>query len=211
MHTRNTYRGIDEYAARLIKHKARQMVGTAGYSFSDMPDLEQELVADLLQRLPRFNPTIAKMSTFVSRIVEHRIATILEARNASCRDWKRCQDSLNEPLSNNEGEFYEFMDLVRSPTIGLDDDGESIEDAYSFAIDFKKAMESLPEDLQEICQLLKGHSLTDVAQQLDMPRTTLYSKLRTIRNHFSAAGMQEYVTSRHPRKTSGMKPKNPRA
>ena len=45
----NRYDGIDDYAVRLIKHKARQLIGSAGFTESDRDDLEQDLMLDLLR------------------------------------------------------------------------------------------------------------------------------------------------------------------
>ncbi|MDH4318968.1 MAG: sigma-70 family RNA polymerase sigma factor, partial [Desulfobulbaceae bacterium] len=80
MVSQNSYDGIDKYAADLIRHKARQLVGKAGFTEHDRPDLEQELMIDLLQRMRHFNPAKAKKTTFMARIVERHISTILEAR-----------------------------------------------------------------------------------------------------------------------------------
>jgi len=80
MVSQNSYDGIDKYAADLIRHKARQLVGKAGFTEDDRPDLEQELMIDLLQRMRHFNPAKAKKTTFMARIVERHISTILEAR-----------------------------------------------------------------------------------------------------------------------------------
>ena len=74
----NSYEGIDAYAANLIRNKARLLVGKAGLSESDRPDLEQELMIDLLERMKRYNPAKAKKTTFMARIVERRIASLLE-------------------------------------------------------------------------------------------------------------------------------------
>ena len=51
MFYRNSYDGIDAYAADLIRHKARQLVGKAGLTENDRQDLEQELMIDLLSRM----------------------------------------------------------------------------------------------------------------------------------------------------------------
>ena len=42
------YEGIDEYAVRIIKYKARQLVGRVGFTESDREDLEQEMILDLI-------------------------------------------------------------------------------------------------------------------------------------------------------------------
>ena len=114
MVSQNSYDGIDKYAADLIRHKARQLVGKAGFTEDDRPDLEQELMIDLLQRMRHFNPAKAKKTTFMARIVERHISTILEARFAQCRDWRLCQTSLNEPLDNGEGDTTERIDFLDS-------------------------------------------------------------------------------------------------
>jgi len=62
MGSNNRYDGLDEYAVKLIKHKARQLVGRAGFVDADRHDLEQDMVIDLLRRLPRFDPTLASAS-----------------------------------------------------------------------------------------------------------------------------------------------------
>ena len=54
------YKGIDEYAVRIIKYKARQLVGRVGFTESDREDLEQEMILDLLQRLPKYDPARAQ-------------------------------------------------------------------------------------------------------------------------------------------------------
>ena len=52
----NSDDGIDPYAAGLIRFKARQLVGQAGFTASDRNDLEQDLILDLLRRLPKYDP-----------------------------------------------------------------------------------------------------------------------------------------------------------
>ena len=61
--------GIDEYAVQIIKFKAKQLVGRVGLTDSDREDLEQEMILDLLQRLPKYNPDRAQRNTFIARVV----------------------------------------------------------------------------------------------------------------------------------------------
>jgi len=60
----NHYEGIDEYAVQLIKYKARQLVGRVGFTESDRDDLEQELMLDLLRRLPKYNVSGQETTSF---------------------------------------------------------------------------------------------------------------------------------------------------
>lgn len=108
----NRYEGIDEYAVRIIKHKARQLVGRAGFTESDREDLEQEMMLDLLRRLPKYNPDRAQRNTFIARIVEHKVATIIETRKAGMRDYRLCTCSLNDRLEDDEGGSIERLETI---------------------------------------------------------------------------------------------------
>jgi RNA polymerase sigma-70 factor (ECF subfamily) len=112
MGNENRYDGLDEYAVKLIRHKARQLVGRAGFVEADRHDLEQDMAVDLLRRLPRFDPRLAKRETFIARIVEHRVATILEAQRAGVRDYRRCARSLDERRTYENGETSDGPPLL---------------------------------------------------------------------------------------------------
>lgn len=204
MNSKNTYREFDEYAANLIKHKARKMVGTAGYTYDDLPDIEQDLMLDLLQRIKNFNPSIAKMSTFMSRIVENKVNTLYESRNAACRNWRLCQTSLNDPIQKNDSDVSERIDLVTSPR--EEEESLSASELHDRHIDLTKVLNTLPEDLQDLCQRLKYQSITEAAQELGIPRTSLYTKLKQLRQLFSEAHLEDYLQPRHLPEMSGKKP-----
>ena len=64
--------GLDPYALKHIRFKARQLAGQAGFGAGERKDLEQELFLDLLQRLPQYDPDRARRTTFISRVVANR-------------------------------------------------------------------------------------------------------------------------------------------
>ena len=47
---------LNEYARSVIRNKARQLIGKYGFTPDDYEDLEQEMILDLLVRLPKFDP-----------------------------------------------------------------------------------------------------------------------------------------------------------
>ena len=83
-----------------------------GFTASDREDLEQEMMTDLFQRLPRFDPKRAGRNTFIARVVEHKIATLIEARKAGMRDYRRCTWSLNDPLEDEDGYCLERLETI---------------------------------------------------------------------------------------------------
>ena len=188
MDYKNSFDGLDDYAANLIRNKARQLVGKAGLTQSDQPDIEQELMIDLLCRMQYFNPAKGKKTTFMARIVERRISTIFEARFAQCRDWRKCY-SLNYTIDNGEGLQSEMIDLLNN-----DEDSNRTSDLElsSLKMDVERVLATLPDDLKELCLKLKENTMTEIAKEMGVPRGTLYGRIKKIRKAFLAAGLEEY-------------------
>lgn len=179
MVSQNSYVGFDRYADPLIRHKARQLVGKAGFTEDDRADLEQELALDLLQRIPRFDPDKAKVTTFMTRVVEHRISTLLAARHAQCRDWRLNQVSLNAPVDDSD----QAEDLIHF----VPHDSEDVR-VMENRLDMERMLASLPDEQRQLCEQLKEHTMAESARILGLPRSTLYGRLNSIRECFAAGG-----------------------
>ena len=189
---KNSYTGIDTYAARLIRIKAHQLLGKAGFTENDRHDLEQELIIDLLQRMRHFNPAKAKKTTFIARIVERHIATLLEARHAQCRDWRLCRVSLNTPHENDKGDTWELIDRVDSQGIlGNCEPDIRESSANNLHMDIERVLDTLPEDLRDLCERLRESNMAEIARETGVARTTLYDKLARIREAFRKAGLDD--------------------
>src|ERR1035441_7960883 len=85
--------GIDPSILSAIRGKAAHLIGACGFSAADRADLQQELVFDCLSRLGKFDPTKSSHRTFLHRVVGHRVATLVDAKMAACRDYRLCRDS----------------------------------------------------------------------------------------------------------------------
>lgn len=189
---RNNYDGIDSYATKLIRYKAYSMVGKAGFCEADRPDLEQDMMLDLLQRLDKYNPAKASKNTFISRIVENRICTILESRHTCRRDWRLCLTSLNEKIRNCEGGIAERIDM-------LDTDGKiSYHGAEArlwrneeLHVDVKRVVESLPAELQDLCGRLCHSNIREIARDTGIHHSKLYEWLHKIQEAFTEAGIKK--------------------
>src|SRR2546426_9138681 len=96
-------RDLNTYAIRRIRFKARQLVGCYGFTQDDREDLEQELGLDLLRRLPRFDPRRAGLNTFVARVVDHAVATIIARQKSSSRGSRAAKISLDDTVPDGEG------------------------------------------------------------------------------------------------------------
>jgi RNA polymerase sigma-70 factor (ECF subfamily) len=165
---------ISDYAAVLIRCKARQLVGKAGFTWDDVEDLEQEMRLDLLERLAKFDPDKAKRTTFVARVVERKISKLFRDRAREKRDYRRECGSLNDSIQDGEGETVE-----RAYT--MDQDAADIcmgrrdrtrEDEAMLSFDVALVLSALPQNLRLIAEELMEKTITEAAKSLGRPRST---------------------------------------
>lgn len=187
---------LGEYAEGLIKHKAKRLVGQAGFVRSDQEDIEQELRLDLWRRLPKFDPRKATLSTFVDRVVKHKIASIVEARQASCRDCRRCRRSLNDPLEDEAGDSpAERGDMLAEDAgrLRASDANRPAAERVDLEHDVRALLAGLPPELRGLCRRLMKGTPTEVERETGTARGTLYESFETLRRRFEKARLKEYL------------------
>ena len=191
----NQYDGIDPYAVGLIKYKARRLIGQAGFTASDRKDIEQELILDLLRRLPKYDPKRAQHNTFIARVVEHKIATLIEARKAGIRDYRRCRCSLNDRFEDEDGRSVERVETLDQEDYLLCTGAQSrpSDELSALAIDVAVVLETLPPELRELCRRLMRNSITEVSRTTGIPRSTLYELIHKVCAVFEDAGLRDHV------------------
>ena len=191
----NSDDGIDPYAAGLIRFKARQLVGKAGFTASDREDIEQELRLDLLRRLPKYNPKRAQLNTFIARVVEHRLASLIEAQKAGIRDYRRCRCSLNECFEDADGRSVERVDTFDQEDYLLRTGGQSrpSEELSALAIDVAAVIEGLPHELRNLCRRLMAETVSEISRDTGVPRGTIYESIKKLREIFKDAGLRNYL------------------
>ena len=191
----NQYDGIDPYAAGLIRFKARQLVGQAGFTASDREDIEQELILDLLRRLPKYNPKRAQRNTFIARVVEHRVATLIEAQKAGIRDYRRCRCSLNDRFEDEDGRSVERAETFDQEDYLLRTGAQSrpTDELSALAIDVTAVLEGLPRELRNLCWRLQAETVTEISRGTGVPRGTIYESIKKLREIFEDAGLRDYL------------------
>jgi RNA polymerase sigma-70 factor (ECF subfamily) len=186
---------FDEFTARFIRSKVRKLIGRAGFTESDRPDLVQEFVLDLIQRRKNFDPDTATWEAFVVVVCENRYATILEHRQADMRSREREAGSLNRPTKDADCKRAEtgatVPDSQQSRRTGQH--LRSHEDAWNLSEDLANVLSQMPPTMRKICEVIMRDSKAAAARELDISQGALYEILGRIRLRFEKAGLRDYL------------------
>lgn len=194
MVSNNRYDGINEYAVRVIAYRARRLIGKAGFRAEDLEDIEQELVVDFLERSCKYDPAKAELTTFIDRIVTHKILSMIEKRSAARRDYRKTSLLSNCFLREKEGFWNTLLNLISTDEyldrMGYQDVPHL--EQQQLRIDLDMALKRLSEDEQQLLELLKKMSLSEASRELGIARTTLIYRLQKIRKRLSDRGLRDY-------------------
>ena len=171
------------FAALLIAQKARQLVRRPEFSKSDRDDLRQELIAHLLERYEKFDPEVAHWNVFVTTVVERHVATILERQSTSKRLDGHDMVSLGILVSDDDGALVELAQQLgtqhRERVTGYA--STSDEEVTEAQCDAQAILERLPPPLQKLAEQLMTHTVSELAREWGIPRSTLDDRLEKIR------------------------------
>jgi RNA polymerase sigma-70 factor (ECF subfamily) len=144
------------------------------------------MVFDLLSRLLRYDAKRAGLKTFITRIIENKVASIIEYQGAAKRDYRLCTCSLNDQLVNDESGVAERIDTVDQDDYLIRTGRQSrpAAEIRDLLIDVPKIIALLPADWRELCRRLMSDSASQVARDLGISRATVYRRLKRIRALF---------------------------
>ncbi|HIK93833.1 MAG TPA: sigma-70 family RNA polymerase sigma factor [Planctomycetes bacterium] len=178
----------------IVKRKVRQIVGRAGYTRQDKEDLEQELLTRLLQGLKSFDPDVAHRKSFVTAIVERAVATILRDAEAQKRDHRRIS-SLQRLVDLTDEGPTELAETIgdREYNGRRCRDPRSDEDLSQLVTDLAEVIDSMPGELRDLAERMKTQSISAIAREIGVPRTTLNDAVRRLRQRFEQTGLRDYL------------------
>jgi len=198
---------LDGYARDVIRHKARQLIGKYGFTRDDYDDLQQEMMLDLLRRLGKYDPSKAGLSTFVARIVDRKVSTLIRHQRQEKRDYRRQVCSLDAQVEDQYGEARGLDEVLSQDAyddeVARHDRPEA--ERLDLRLDLSLVLDELPEDLRQLALRLQTRTVAEIARELGVPRSTLYEKgIARLRKIFEDSGLREYLgEARHPGKGPG--------
>ena len=175
---------------QILQHEAelaaRRLVRRLRLPQSDLADLRQELLLDLIARLPAFDPERGSLGGFAGFVTAHKGVGI--ARKNQCER----QLFGAEPVSVDDPERSWLRESVPDDRglgtlLGGSCDAPA---SVNLARDVTRAMAVLPSVLRDLCVLLQSENPTVARRKSGFSHATFYRRLREIRLRFLVEGVQ---------------------
>jgi len=176
---------IDDYVLDRIRYRVEHLIGKFGYTKSDRDDLTQELILDLLEAMPHFDPTRGSRKTFICRVLDRKVRSLIRYQTAQKRDSQRVQQSIDSvrPDDPTFDEEKQRERLGRSST--------TAPDQIDLQLDVAEVLKRMPERLQRVAQVLASHTPQQAARVLGIKRSELEEAMCELRLYFEEAGITE--------------------
>jgi len=191
---------LDASTTELITNAASRLLGKAGITRDDLPDIKQDLTITVLESLHRFNPRRARFDAFVCMVLVSKSVSILRKRTAGKRGSGRRNGSLNRLIVADDGhvsELAEVRPICECRSSGCRCSLEAAEQ-LDLAIDLGEVLARLPEDLRQLCETLRDHSLSAAARQLGISWGRARGMVKRLRGIFERAGLADYLQNPQP-------------
>jgi len=184
---------IIEYMMKRATYKAQQV--TRRIPALDVEDVRHDLIADVLHRLPKFNPNRASVRTFICRIIYHKIADLLKSHNAGGRGNGCTHESLDGWVYAETGawacrEVTVDEARLRAHRGVTPRDGQ---EQRELEVDVADTIAALPPKERALCARLTSESPTEISRTTGESRSTIYQSIALIRDVFTRAGLQPHV------------------
>lgn len=182
---------LDRFAWGIIHLKVDQLIGRVGFTEQDREDLLQELAFHLFQRLPAFDPSQGHQNVFVATVIERFVANIIRDRMVQIRNRRKTfsLDELQERGANGATrERSEPLD-ERPYTEARGIRPPSAEKRAELQLDVQAVLRRLPLRLRDLAVRLQTQSVTEIARELRVSRSTIARRVARLRVWFEGAGL----------------------
>ena len=186
--------GLDEFTLGYVRKRARQLVGKHGFRESDRDEIEQRLFLKLAKRLHTADPNCPKWKAYVATTVSHGIASMIRDNQAEKRDHRK-SCSIHTIVAKDDDGPVELSDTIgpREANARLGIAPRSDAAQAELGMDVSDVMAQLPDDLRDLCQRLQHDSVSQIARDMGVPRTTVSTAVGKLRAFFEEAGMRRHL------------------
>ncbi len=187
----------DRFIRSIIQRKIRQTIGTSSFVNHDREDLEQEIYIRVAKSVEQFDEKVGHLYPFICTIVQRHLANLVRNKGRSKRGPSRI-GSLSLMVTLPDGGSTELSQLIgeddRNRRLGRES-RLSEQDLTDLQIDLAQEIAKLPEQWRHLLERRQTQSMSEIARDLGVPRTTLNDWMRHIRSRFEAVGLDKYLES----------------
>jgi RNA polymerase sigma factor (sigma-70 family) len=186
---------LDGYTWWLVSEAARHICRWPGLSEHDRPDVEQQLATHVWQRLKRFDPARSSRMTYIRRVLDSEVKSILRSLGSQRAMFQSCLQSLADAVCGSDGEPVERFALVddasRVSHRGVSPRADV--ELWQLRDDVRDVVDDLPPELRELCHLLFEHSQREIARRQGRSRRAVREDVARILELFDDADLRDYL------------------
>lgn len=180
----------------LARIKALRLVGQHGFTLNDADDLEAELRLHIWVKRAKYDPRReprVTYETFMTRVVENKVRDIIETRHSQKRHPTGGLQSLETPIENRHGDM-ESVSETAPEEHDLWSRRRPAPEQTDLQIRMEKARQRLSEGQTDLFRLMiSGFTVSEAAEKLGRPRTTLNKEIVRMRAIFGQEDLQDYL------------------
>lgn len=179
----NSYPDIDGDVVQFATRCAHSLVRQVGFTLSDFDDIQQELICVVLNELPSFDPSRSKRTTFIARVLQHKVQQMVRNRTRAKRHPFREAFSLNEACTLSDQSDATYAEVVADGN----DDAWRLRELIA---DVHAAVVALPPKLRNLAILHAHLKPSEARKEAGLAKSSHHRAIRTIREYFHAAGLK---------------------
>ncbi len=198
MKSRNQYHGVPPEAVEVVRYWACHLNQHPAFTPVDLEDLEQELMLDLLRRMPTFNPERSNLSSFASMVVSRcaygLMAAATTAKSGGCLQMLSLDTTV---ISDQQGEKVTLLETISDAQGLWYQNRPSWNEVVDTRIDLARFLSLLPRRLASLAMLLLKESAAEIARSIKMSQRTIhYAIKRMCRISIRYGFMGEHFSNR---------------
>lgn len=187
----------DPFIKSVIQRKVRHVISVSSFDQHDREDLEQEIYIRVAKSVEQFDEKVGHLYPFICTLVQRHLSKLVRNRGRYKRGPSRI-GSLSLIVTLPDGGETELSQLIgeddRNRRLGRES-RLSEQDLTDLQIDLSQEIAKLPEHWRHLLQRRQTQSMSEIARDLGVPRTTLNDWMRHIRSRFEAVGLDKYLES----------------